>query len=127
MRQRAFIAAMITHMGAAMPLAVVVAVGCLAGEIRKGATVEVTANSIWFQDAAKLAHWQLLRKSGDPTALASYQREVLGNRDAWQFTVPLPVKILSYDPGTSQVDVEMTTPGRLQGSTWVLDTDSLAP
>jgi hypothetical protein len=122
MRQRAIIAGI----AAALPLAVALGLGSLAGEIRTGATIEVKPNSIWFQDAAKLAHWQQLRKSGDAPALATYQHEVLSNRDAWQFTKPLTAKILGYEPETSQVNVEMDTPGRLQGSTWVLDADALA-
>ena len=73
-------------------------VGSVAGEIRKGATMRVKANSIWFQDTDRLTHWQALKKSGDSTALSSYQEEVLGNWDAWQFINPLTVKILSYKP-----------------------------
>jgi hypothetical protein len=57
--------------------------------------------------------------------LASYQEEVLGNRDAWQFINPLTVKILSYKPRENRVDVEMKTSGRLLGTTWSLDADAL--
>jgi hypothetical protein len=94
-------------------------------EIRKGATMQVKPNSIWFQDAANLARWQQLQKSGNSNALASYQNDALSHRDAWQFTKPLTVKILSYEPGIKQVNVEMKTPGRMLGSKWLLDTDAL--
>ena len=87
--------------------------------------MEVKPNSIWFQDAAKLARWQQLKKSGNSKALASYQNDLLSNRDAWQFTKPLTVQILSYEPGKKQVNVEMKTPGRMLGSKWFLDTDAL--
>jgi hypothetical protein len=33
------------------------------------ATMHVRPNSIWFQDAAKLTHWQQLKKSGNSAAL----------------------------------------------------------
>jgi hypothetical protein len=104
---------------------VVLGIGSFAGEIRKGATMEVKPNSIWFQDAAKLTHWQELKKSADAPALASYQHEVLSHRDAWQFLNQLTVKILSYEPRKNQVNVEMKTPGRTLGSTWLLDANAL--
>jgi hypothetical protein len=95
------------------------------GEIRKEATMEVKADSIWFQDVVKLAYWQTLKKSGHAAAFATYQDQALSHRDAWQFSKPLSVKILSYDPGNNQVNVEMETPGRMLGSTWFLDASAL--
>jgi hypothetical protein len=56
---------------------VVLGIDSFAGEIRKGATMEVKPNSIWFQDAARLTHWQEPKKSGNAPALTSYQHEVL--------------------------------------------------
>jgi hypothetical protein len=35
------------------------------------------------------------------------------------------VKILRYEPATSQVNVEMKTAGRLQGTTWWLDASAV--
>jgi len=96
-----------------------------AGEIRKGATMEVKANSIWFHDIPKLAHWQGLRKSGDAAALESHQDQVLSQREAWQFINPLTVKIVGYRRGENQVDVEMKTAGRMLGTRWWLDADAL--
>jgi hypothetical protein len=113
------------------PLGLLATISCLgmclafAGEIRKRATMQVRPNSIWFQNTDKLTHWQQLKKSGNSAALASYQDEVLSERDAWQFTKPLTAKILSYEPGKNQVNVEMKTAGRMLGSTWLLDADAL--
>lgn len=104
---------------------VALATACLAGEVRKGAIMQVKADSIWFQDAAKFARWQALKKGADAKALAAYQEEALQQRDAWQFTKPLAVKILGVTPKASRVDVEMTTAGRLQGSRWLLDIDAI--
>ena len=100
-------------------------VASFAGEIRTGARMQVKPNSIWFEDTDKFTHWQQLKKSGDAAALASYQEEALSHRDAWQFLLPQPVKILRYDRRKNQVNVEMTASGRLQGTKWLLDADAL--
>ncbi|HEY7232397.1 MAG TPA: hypothetical protein VH558_18725 [Pseudolabrys sp.] len=100
---------------------VAAASACLAGEIRKGVTMQVKADSIWFKDVEKFSRWQALKKNGDANALAAYQEGALRQRDAWQFAKPLAVKILGVTPKASRVDVEMMTEGRLQGSRWLLD------
>jgi hypothetical protein len=100
-------------------------IGGFAGDIQKGATMQVKPNSIWFADAAELTHWQQLKTNGNPAALASYQDKMLSNRDAWQFSNQLTVKIIGYEPAKNQVKVEMTTAGRLVGTTWMLDADAL--
>src|SRR5689334_21724552 len=82
-------------------------------DIRRGNIMQVKANSVWFQDEANLTHWQQLKKSGDTAALASFQEQVLSQRDAWQFVTPLTVKILRYEIRKRQVKVEMTSPGRM--------------
>jgi hypothetical protein len=97
----------------------------IAGPIRKGAVMQVKPNSIWFDESAQLTHWQELKKSGNTAALTSYEEQMLGQRDAWQFLKPLKVKILRYEPVTSQVNVEMKTTGRLQGTTWWLDASAV--
>ena len=101
------------------------ATAAFAGPIRKGAVLQVKPNSIWFDESAQLTHWQELKKSGNAAALTSYQEQMLGQRDAWQFVKPLKVKILRYEPATSQVNVEMKTTGRLQGTTWWLDASAM--
>ena len=101
------------------------AIASFAGEIRTGATMQVKANSIWFQDAAKLSHWQQLKKGGNSKALDAYQEKELSERDAWQFLNQLTVKIISYDGAKNQVHVEMRTPGRMLGTDWFLDAEAL--
>src|SRR5262245_56150650 len=103
---------------------VALSLGSSAGEIRKGAAIQVKPNSIWFEDAAKLTQWQQLKKSRNSKALVSYQDRVLSSRDAWQFTSELTVEILSHNPRQNQVNVEMKTPGRMLGTTWWLDAKS---
>ncbi|MEA2964459.1 MAG: hypothetical protein QOI46_4557 [Alphaproteobacteria bacterium] len=99
--------------------------GSLAAEIRQGATMQVKSDSIWFDDAAKLTRWQELKKGGDAAAFKSYQEDALSERDAWQFTGPLTVKILSYKRTNNQVNVEMKTKGRMLGTKWFLDPEAL--
>jgi hypothetical protein len=109
----------------ALTIVLSMATASFAGEIRNGATMQVKAISIWFQDAAQLAHWQKLRKAGDAKALARYQDKLLSEREAWQFENPLTVKILRCDPGKRRISVEMTTEGRMKGTTWSIDPDAL--
>jgi hypothetical protein len=99
----------------------------LAKEIKTGDTVEVKAGSVWFQNADQLKAWQRLKKNSDAKGLAAYQEKVLAARDAWQFTKALPVKVLQYDSAKRQVNVEMITPGRMQGTKWWLDSNTLTP
>jgi hypothetical protein len=104
---------------------IALATAAVAGPVRKGAVIEVKPNSIWFQEAAELTHWQELTKGGNEAALTSYQQQVLSQREAWQFLKPLKVKILRYEPATNQINVEMRTVGRLQGTTWWLDASAV--
>jgi len=101
------------------------AIVSFAGGIQKGATVQVKADSIWFQKVKELSHWQRVKKSGDSKALEAYQEKEMGERDAWQFGNQLSVKIISYDAATNQVHVKMLTPGRMLGTDWFLDADAL--
>ena len=96
-----------------------------AGEIRNGAIMQVKPNSIWFQDVKKFARWQQLKRSGNATALRSYQDTMLSQRDAWQFVNALTVKIISYEPANDRVKVEMKTDGRMLGTTWFLEAAAL--
>lgn len=100
-------------------------VSVVAAEIREGSTMTVRPDSIWFQDTAMLAHWQQLRKSRNKRALASYEKEKLGKRDAWQFIYPMSVKIVGHTPKAHQVSVEMLEEGRMKGTHWVLDSGTL--
>jgi hypothetical protein len=89
--------------------------------IREGAKVEVKPDSIWFLEVGNLSTWQKLKKAGNPAEFESYQTKELGARHAWQFTKPLRVKIISFEPQKNQVKVELLTPGRYLGSTWWID------
>ncbi|CAN5152421.1 hypothetical protein BH11PSE4_BH11PSE4_05410 [soil metagenome] len=111
----------------ALPLLLACAGACQAAEIRAGATMQVKAGSIWFQDAVQFAQWRALKISGDAAALASYQDDILKRRDAWQFLNPLDVRIQGYQPTAHRVDVQITSDGRMQGSKWVVDADALGP
>jgi hypothetical protein len=112
-------------------LAVLVLAALLAGAaadpLKTGAVIVVKPNLIWFEDASKLAQWQSLKKAGDEAALHAYQDRVLKEREAWQFLKPLTVKILRYEAATNQVNVEMKTAGRMQGTTWWLDASTVGP
>lgn len=96
-----------------------------ASEIQKGSSMQVKADSIWFQEAGQLTQWQKLKNGGDAKALSAYQEELLSNRDAWQFTNSLQVRVLGYEAAKHQVHVEMTTPGRMLGTHWWLDSSAL--
>ena len=95
------------------------------GEIREGATLEAKANSIWFEDADKLSRWQQLKAGNDAEALAAFEEEELSEREAWRFEPALSVKVLAYDPDETRVNVEMLTPGRMQGTAWFVDAGAL--
>jgi hypothetical protein len=102
------------------------ATAAFAADIRAGAVMQVKPNSIWFDEAADLTHWQQLKKSGDTAALAAYVKDKLGSRDAWQFIYPLTVKVLTYRRRANQVEVEMKSKGRFEGLQMFLDADALA-
>jgi hypothetical protein len=113
-------------LAAALVIGMSMPVGLRAAGIRTGATVEVRANSIWFQQAGQLARWQELKNAGNSQARESYEHEVLADRDAWQFINPLSVEILGYDAAENRVRVRMKTPGRMLGTEWLLDAGALA-
>ncbi len=101
MQRRAFL----VGIAATLLLVVAWASGSNAAEIQLGGKFEVKANSIWFEDAGKLAQWQRLKKTGSAKALASYQEKALANREAWQFVNSLTVKIIGYERAKRQVKV----------------------
>jgi len=103
------------------------AVDGFAGDIRPGAAMHVKANSLWFADTAKLTRWQRLKKRSDAAALAAYETKTLRERDAFRFIDPLAIKVLRYDRAKNRVEVQMTTPGRFQDTTWAVDASALEP
>lgn len=86
-----------------------------------GQTLTVKADTVWFQDLAMLKSWQSLKASGNPAALSTFEDTALAERGAWRFSNPLTVKVLRFDPETKEVEVELQTPGRLEGTRWYLD------
>jgi hypothetical protein len=99
----------------------------LAGEIKAGATMQVKANSIWFDTQAQLARWQALKKGGNAKNIAKYQEKLMSEREAWQFVNPLTVEVLRYDVKKPRVEVKMTNEGRMQGAIFWIDADALMP
>ena len=93
----------------------------LAGEIREGSTIYVKANSMWFESYNGLHAWQRDKKTLSPEDLKAHQDNLLGSRDAWQFTSKQPVRIHRYYAAGNAVEVEMLNPGRLHGSIWWVD------
>jgi len=108
------------HLSTLLVLAALI-VGSFAEQIREGAKMEVKPDSIWFLEVGNLSTWQKLKKAGNPAEFQSYQTKELDARNAWQFTKPLKVKIIRFEPQKNQVKVELLTPGRYQGSTWWID------
>jgi hypothetical protein len=96
-------------------------VGSFAQQLQEGSKMEVKPDSIWFLEVGNLSTWQKLKKAGNPAEFESYQTKELGARHAWQFTKPLTVKIISFEPQKNQAKVELLTPGRYLGSTWWID------
>jgi murein L,D-transpeptidase YcbB/YkuD len=111
----------------ALTIVMSLATAAFAVDIKNGATADVKAHSIWFQDDAQLARWQQLKQAGDAKALARYQDRLLSTRHAWQFDNALTVRILRYEPDQHRVKVEMTTEGRMKGAKWSIDPDALMP
>jgi hypothetical protein len=91
----------------------------------RGATIVVPANTIWFADAARLAHWQKLRDSDDPVGRSDYQEKLLHRREAFQFLRPLTVRLLGHDRARHRLVVQMISPGRFQRTMWYLDDAAL--
>ena len=96
-------------------------VGSFAQQIKEGAKMEVKPDSIWFLEVGNLSTWQKLKKAGNPAEFEFYETKELGARHAWQFTKPLKVKIISFEPHKNQANVELITPGRYLGSKWWID------
>jgi hypothetical protein len=94
-----------------------------AADIHKGAIMQVKADSIWFQDLSLFSRWQKLKNDNSPE-LNSFEVKQLDSRNAWAFTKPLPVKIISFDATTNRVNVEMEI-GRMKGSVWWLDASAI--
>ena len=111
----------------ALLVGVLLTTAAFAAGIKPGATMQVKPNTVWFDQAAQLARWHQLQAGGDAKALAAYQDELLGERDAWQFISQLSVKVLGYDASKHEAHVQMLTKGRFVGVDFYIDADALTP
>jgi hypothetical protein len=113
------------HLSTLMVLTVLI-VGSIAQQIREGSKMEVRPDSIWFLEVGHLSTWQKLKNAGNSAEFDVYQTKELGARHAWQFTKPLTVKIISFEPQKNQAKVELLTQGRYLGTTWWIDGNAFA-
>ena len=87
-----------------------------AADIRDGDTGYVAKNSIWFTDESDLSVWKRVRKAFAPKDVKTYQQIILGERQAWQFSGPIKVKVIGYWANEHEINVKMLTGGRLADS-----------
>src|SRR6516164_11814427 len=64
-----------------------------AAEIHDGDTGSIANNSIWFTDESDLAVWKRVRQTFAPKDVKIYQQIILDERQAWQFSGPIKVKV----------------------------------
>jgi hypothetical protein len=117
MRQREFTAKKPAKLVAA-------AILCLAGvlaeaaDIRDGDTGYIADNSIWFTDESDLSVWKRVRRAFASKDVEAYQQIILEERQAWQFSGPIKVKVISYWANQHEINVKMLAKGRLADSEW---------
>ena len=119
---------LITLFGGARPKKpaklVAAAILCFAGvyaeaaEIHDGDTGYIVNNSIWFTNESDLSVWKRVRQTFAAKDVKTYQQIILEERQAWQFTGPIKVKVISYWVNQHEVNVKMLTEGRLADSEW---------
>lgn len=112
-----------------MPLAFVGLMGGagLAGDVKTGDTVHVKPMSIWFEEREQLAAWQAVKQKGEGKALEDYEKNVLAEREAWQFVNPLEATVLGHEPKRHEVKVRLLSEGRLKDSIWFVDDSTIGP
>jgi hypothetical protein len=89
-----------------------------AAEIHDGDTGYIANNSIWFTDESDLSVWKRVRQTFAPNDVKTYQKIILEERQAWQFSGPIKVKVISYWANQHEINVKMLTEGRLADSEW---------
>src|SRR5262249_47883176 len=67
-----------------------------AAEIHDGDTGYIANNSIWFTNESDLSVWKRVRQAFAPKDVKTYQQIILEERQAWQFSGPIKVKVISY-------------------------------
>ena len=124
MRRREFITPVDSPGSKKLVKLVAVAILCLAGvhaeaaEIRDGDTGYIANNSIWFTEESDLSVWKRVRQAFAPKDVKTYQQIILEERQAWQFSGPIKVKVISYWANQHEINVKMLTEGRLADSEW---------
>jgi len=89
-----------------------------ATEIHDGDTGYIAKNSVWFTDETDLTVWKRVRQAFSGKDVQKYREIILGARQAWQFSGPLKVKVISYWADQHEINVKMLTEGRLADSEW---------
>ncbi len=89
-----------------------------AAGIRDGDTGYIADNSIWFTAESDLSVWKRVRAAFAPKDVKAYQQIILEERQAWQFSGPTKVKVISYWANQHEINVKMLTEGRLADSEW---------
>src|SRR6516164_3297000 len=132
MKRREFIT-LVGGAGSKRPVKLVTAaILCFAGvyaeaaEIHDGDTGYIAKNSIWFTDESDLSVWKRVRQTFAPKDVKTYQQIILEERQAWQFSGPIKVKVISYWANQHEIHVKMLTEGRLADSEWWVE-DKGAP
>src|SRR5262245_66509636 len=98
---------------------VTAAILCFAGvyaeaaEIHDGDTGYIAKNSIWFTDESDLSVWKRVRQTFAPKDVKTYQQIILEERQAWQFSGPIKVKVISYWANKNEIQEKMITDGKL--------------
>ena len=62
--------------------------------------------------------WKRVREAFPPKDVKTYQQIILEERQAWQFSGPIKVKVISYWANQHEINVKMVTEGRLADSEW---------
>jgi hypothetical protein len=88
-----------------------------AAEIHDGDTGYIANNSIWFTNESESV-WKRVRQAFAPKDVKTYQQIILEERQAWQFSGPIKVKVISYWSNQHEINVKMLTEGRLADSEW---------
>ena len=89
-----------------------------AAEIHDGDTGYIARDSIWFTNESDLSVWKRVRQAFAPKDVKTYQQIILEERQAWQFSGPTKVKVISYWANQHEINVKMLTEGRLADSEW---------
>ena len=90
-----------------------------AAEIHDGDTGYIANNSIWFTNESDLSVWKRVRQAFAPKDVKTYQQIILEERQAWQYSGPIKVKVISYWANQHEINVKMLdTKGRFADSEW---------